>query len=491
MSQYMDLSLEVLHQKLVDGELTATQLVEELFEHIEEKEEALKAFITLDKEYALQKAKEVDEKGIDSNNILSGIPVAYKDNIVTKDMPTTAASLMLKDFYSVYDATVVEKLDGKDMIPVGKTNMDEFAMGASTETSYYKQTTNAWNHDYVPGGSSGGSAAAVAAGDVPVALGSDTGGSIRQPAAFNGVVGMKPTYGRVSRYGLIAFASSLDQIGPITRNVRDNAHVLNAICGVDEHDYTSASVEVPDFTAKIGESIKGLRIGIPKEYMAEGISEEMNKAIQNAVKVLQEQGAIVEEVSLPHAHYGVAVYYVQASAEAASNLSRFDGIRYGYRAENVKELEDVYVKSRSEGFGDEVKRRIMVGTYSLSADNFDEKYQKASQVRTLICQDFEKVFKDYDLILAPTTPKAAFKFGENTDPVDMYMCDILTIPTNLAGLPGMSIPCGFNHEGLPLGMQLIGRPFDETTMYQVAAAFEDATEFHNQFPTTGGHVSCN
>lgn len=474
-------SLLQLHEMLVNKEITSEQLVKAYIERIEATDETMRSFLTLNKEQALEQARKIDEEGIKEEEYLKGIPVGIKDNIVTKDLRTTAASKMLENFVPVYDATVMEKLYQAGMIPVGKLNMDEFAMGASTETSHFQQTVNAWDHTKVPGGSSGGSAAAVAARQIPCALGSDTGGSVRQPSSFNGVVGMKPTYGRVSRYGLIAFASSLDQIGAITKTVEDNALLLNAICGPDEKDYTSARVEVPDFTAKIGQNIAGMKIGVPKEFMSDAVSAEVKEKVQEAMKQFEALGATVEEVSLPYAPYGISVYYVQACAEAASNLSRFDGIRYGYRAENVENLEDVYVKSRSEGFGDEVKRRIMIGTYSLSAGNFDAHYKKASQVRTLICEDFAKVLKEYDVILAPTSPTPAFTIGEVQDPVAMYTSDLLTIPVNLAGLPSMSIPCGFV-DGLPVGMQIIGRPFDEATIYQVASAFEKATDFHLEKP---------
>lgn len=474
-------SLLQLHEMLVNKEITSEQLVKAYIERIEATDETMRSFLTLNKEQALEQARKIDEEGIKEEEYLKGIPVGIKDNIVTKDLRTTAASKMLENFVPIYDATVVEKLYQAGMIPVGKLNMDEFAMGASTETSHFQQTVNAWDHTKVPGGSSGGSAAAVAARQIPCALGSDTGGSVRQPSSFNGVVGMKPTYGRVSRYGLIAFASSLDQIGAITKTVEDNALLLNAICGPDEKDYTSARVEVPDFTAKIGQNIAGMKIGVPKEFMSDAVSTEVKEKVQEAMKQFEALGATVEEVSLPYAPYGISVYYVQACAEAASNLSRFDGIRYGYRAENVENLEDVYVKSRSEGFGDEVKRRIMIGTYSLSAGNFDAHYKKASQVRTLICEDFAKVLKEYDVILAPTSPTPAFTIGEVQDPVAMYTSDLLTIPVNLAGLPSMSIPCGFV-DGLPVGMQIIGRPFDEATIYQVASAFEKATDFHLEKP---------
>ncbi|WP_152411688.1 Asp-tRNA(Asn)/Glu-tRNA(Gln) amidotransferase subunit GatA [Catellicoccus marimammalium] len=481
MMNVLNSSLLQLHEMLVNKEITSEQLVKAYIERIEATDETMRSFLTLNKEQALEQARKIDEEGIKEEEYLKGIPVGIKDNIVTKDLRTTAASKMLENFVPVYDATVMEKLYQAGMIPVGKLNMDEFAMGASTETSHFQQTVNAWDHTKVPGGSSGGSATAVAARQIPCALGSDTGGSVRQPSSFNGVVGMKPTYGRVSRYGLIAFASSLDQIGTITKTVEDNALLLNAICGPDEKDYTSARVEVPDFTAKIGQNIAGMKIGVPKEFMSDAVSTEVKEKVQEAMKQFEALGATVEEVSLPYAPYGISVYYVQACAEAASNLSRFDGIRYGYRVENVENLEDVYVKSRSEGFGDEVKRRIMIGTYSLSAGNFDAHYKKASQVRTLICEDFAKVLKEYDVILAPTSPTPAFTIGEVQDPVAMYTSDLLTIPVNLAGLPSMSIPCGFV-DGLPVGMQIIGRPFDEATIYQVASAFEKATDFHLEKP---------
>ena len=415
-------------------------------------------------------AKAIDLKGITESNPLAGIPIGIKDNIVTKDILTTAGSKMLHNFDPIYDATVMDKVYQADMIPVGKLNMDEFAMGGSTETSYFKKTKNAWDQTKVPGGSSGGSASAVAAGQVPVSLGSDTGGSIRQPAAFNGIVGLKPTYGRVSRFGLIAFASSLDQIGPLTRNVKDNALALNAISGYDEKDGTSAGVSVPDFTADLTGDIKGMKIALPKEYLGEGVQPDVREAVLKAAETFKSLGATVEEVSLPHSKYGVAVYYIIASSEASSNLQRFDGIRYGYRSDNVQNLEDVYVNSRSEGFGTEVKRRIMLGTFSLSAGYYDAHFKKAGQVRTLIKQDFENVFADYDLIIGPSTPTVAFGLGENiNDPITMYMNDILTIPVNLAGLPGMSIPAGFS-EGLPVGLQIIGKHFDEHTMYKAAYA---------------------
>ena len=482
MTKLYDKSLTELHNLLVSKEITATDLTKATLDRIKETEGEVESFITISDEKALELAKGIDLKGITESSPLAGIPIAIKDNIVTKDILTTAASKMLYNFNPIYDATVMDKVYQADMIPVGKLNMDEFAMGGSTETSYFKKTKNAWDQTKVPGGSSGGSAAAVAAGQVPLSLGSDTGGSIRQPAAFNGIVGMKPTYGRVSRFGLIAFSSSMDQIGPLTRNVQDNALALNAISGFDAKDGTSSGISVPDFTAGLTGDIKGMKIALPKEYLGEGVDAGVREAILKAAETFKSLGATVEEVSLPHSKYGVAVYYIIASSEASSNLQRFDGIRYGYRSENVETLEDVYVNSRSEGFGVEVKRRIMLGTFSLSAGYYDAYFKKAGQVRTLIKRDFDQVFADYDLIIGPSSPTVAFGLGENiNDPITMYMSDILTIPVNLAGLPGMSIPAGFS-EGLPVGLQIIGKHFDENTMYKAAYAFEQATDFHTKKP---------
>lgn len=486
MTNLYDKSLVELHNLLASREITATDLTHATFERIKETEPKVDSFITLNEEKALDLAKAIDLKGITGSNVLAGIPIGIKDNIVTKDLRTTAASKMLYNFEPIYDATVMDKIYQSDMIPVGKLNMDEFAMGGSSETSYFKTTKNAWDHTKVPGGSSGGSAAAVAAGQIPVSLGTDTGGSIRQPAAFNGIVGMKPTYGRVSRYGLIAFSSSLDQIGPLTRNVEDNAYTLNAISGFDAQDGTSSGRLVPDFTAKLTGDVKGMKIALPKEYLGEGIQPEIKEAILKAADTYRKLGATVEEVSLPHSKYGVAAYYIIASSEASSNLQRFDGIRYGYRSENIDTLEDVYVNSRSEGFGMEVKRRIMLGSFSLSSGFYDAHFKKAGQVRTLIKQDFDNVFNDYDLIIGPTAPNVAYGLGENiANPLAMYLSDLLTIPVNLAGLPGMSIPAGFS-EGLPVGLQIIGKHFDEQTMYQAAYAFEQATDFHTKKPVILG-----
>lgn len=476
-------TVEELHELLVKKEVTAQEIVKAVFTRINETEDKIGAFITLTEEEALEQARKVDEEGIDPSNILSGIPIGIKDNIVTNGTRTTAASKILEDFVPIYDATVTKKIKEANMISVGKLNMDEFAMGGSTETSYYKKTRNPWNLDKVPGGSSGGSAAAVAAGQIPVSLGTDTGGSIRQPAAFNGIVGMKPTYGRVSRFGLIAFGSSLDQIGPFTRTVKDNALVLNAISGHDASDSMSYEGDVPDFTAGIESGVKGMKIGVPTEYLNEkGLEEGVKKAVLKAIDTFKSLGAIVEEVSLPHSKYGVPAYYIIASSEASSNLQRFDGVRYGYRSPEAKTLDEVYVKSRTEGFGMEVKRRIMLGTFSLSSGFYDAHFKKAGQARTLIRQDFDNVFKDFDLIVGPTTPTTAFGIGEQIDdPIAMYLSDILTVPVNLAGVPAISIPCGFSND-LPVGLQLIGKHFDEETIYKAAYAFEQATDFHKEKP---------
>jgi len=483
---FFNQDLTSLHADLVNKKLSAEELTKATFENLKQTDAKIDSFLNLNEDAALATAKALDAKGINADNVLAGIPVGVKDNIVTKDLTTTAASKMLENFVPVYNATVVDKMTQNDMIIVGKTNMDEFAMGGSTENSAFKVTKNPWDVSRVPGGSSGGSAAAVAAGIVPVAYGSDTGGSIRQPSSFNGIVGMKPTYGRVSRWGLIAFGSSLDQIGPMTRTVKDNAAALNLIAGNDVHDGTSSEREVPDFTAGLDGDIKGMKIALPKEYMDEGIDPKVREVIKAAVKQFEALGATVEEVSLPHSRYGVSAYYIIASSEASSNLQRFDGIRYGFRAQDVKNLEDVYVRSRSEGFGDEVKRRIMLGTFSLSAGYYDAYFHKAGQVRTLIINDFDKVFEDYDLIIGPTAPTPAFKIGDEiSDPITMYMNDVLTIPVNLAGLPGMSIPAGFA-DGMPVGLQLIGKSFDESTLYKAGYAFEQATDFHQATPDLGG-----
>ncbi|ELK23102.1 MULTISPECIES: Asp-tRNA(Asn)/Glu-tRNA(Gln) amidotransferase subunit GatA [Anoxybacillus] len=480
-----DYRVSELHSLLHKKEISVSDLVDESFKRIAEVEEKVQAFLTLNEEQARMKAKELDEKlGTEKEfGLLFGMPIGIKDNIVTKGLRTTCASKILYNFDPIYDATVVERLNEADAVTIGKLNMDEFAMGSSTENSGFQLTRNPWDLERVPGGSSGGSAAAVAAGEVPFALGSDTGGSIRQPAAFCGVVGLKPTYGRVSRYGLVAFASSLDQIGPITRTVEDNAYLLQVISGLDPMDSTSANVDVPDYVSALTGDIQGLKIAVPKEYLGEGVSDEVRQSVLQALKVLESLGATWEEVSLPHSKYALATYYLLASSEASANLARFDGVRYGYRTDNAKSLMEMYKQTRSEGFGNEVKRRIMLGTFALSSGYYDAYYKKAQKVRTLIKQDFENVFEKYDVIIGPTTPTPAFKIGEKTsDPLTMYANDILTIPVNLAGVPGISIPCGFV-DGLPVGLQIIGKHFDESTIYRVAHAFEQATDYHKQKPT--------
>lgn len=478
---YFEHDLASLHEHLVNKEITATELTEATLDNIAATDEQLQAFISTNPDEALAQAKLIDEKG-KFDNVLTGIPVGLKDNLATKGIQTTGASHILEGFKPIYNATVVEKLFNNGSVSVGKTNMDEFAMGGSTETSYYKKTTNAWDHSKVPGGSSGGSASAVAGGQVPFALGSDTGGSIRQPAAFNGIVGMKPTYGRVSRWGLFAMASSLDQIGPFTRTVQDNAAVLSAIAGFDAHDSTASQREVPDFSKKLTGDVKGLKIAVPKEYFGEGIDPKVAQQVKAAIAQLEALGATVDEVSLPHTKYGVAAYYIIMSSEASSNLQRYDGVRYGFRADDVKNLEDLYVKTRSEGFGDEVKRRIMLGTFSLSAGAYDAFFKKAAKIRTLLIEDFNKVFEKYDVIVGPTAPTVAYGLGEEVDdPTAMYLADVLTIPVNLAGLPGLSVNAGFV-DGLPVGLQIIGKPFDEQTVYQTGYAYEQASHLFDQQP---------
>lgn len=479
-----DHKLPELQQMLENKEIKVADLVDESYKRISEVDEQINAFITLDEERARKKAAELDEalaSGKERGSLF-GMPIGIKDNIVTKDVKTTAGSRMLENFLPFYEATVMEKLNAADAIMIGKQNLDEFSMGSSNETSYFNQVKNPWNTEYVPGGSSGGSAAAVAAGEVPFSIGSDTGGSIRQPAAYCGVVGMKPTYGRVSRFGLIAFASSLDTVGTLTRTVEDSAYLLQAISGVDHRDSTSLH-ETPDFLSGLKEGVKGLKIAVPKEFLGEGVQEDVKESIYAALKVLEEQGATWEEVSLPHVNYSLSTFYILASAEATTSLARYDGIRYGYRSENARTLDEIYKLSRAEGFGEEVKRRLLFGTYVLSAGNYEVYYRKAQQVRTLIKQDFENVFSSYDIVIGPTTPTPAFKIGTKfDDPKTMYANDILTTPINLAGVPAISVPCGFSN-GLPLGLQIIGKQFDEKTVYRVAHAFEQATDYHKQKPT--------
>ncbi|MDT0161098.1 MULTISPECIES: Asp-tRNA(Asn)/Glu-tRNA(Gln) amidotransferase subunit GatA [Bacillus] len=479
-----DHKVSELHELLHKKEISVSDLVEQSFNRIGEVDSQVGAFLTLNEEEARRQAKRLDEKlgTEESKGLLFGMPIGIKDNIVTKGLRTTSASKILEDFDPIYNATVMDHLHNAETITIGKLNMDEFAMGSSNENSGFGNVRNPWNLEKVPGGSSGGSAAAVAAGEVPFALGSDTGGSIRQPASYCGVVGLKPTYGRVSRFGLVAFASSLDQIGPITRNVEDNAYLLQAISGLDPNDSTSADVPVDHYAGALTGDVKGLRIAVPKEYLAEGVDEEVRQSVLDALKVLENLGAVWEEVSLPHSKYALAAYYLLSSSEASANLARFDGVRYGYRSPDAETLMELYKKSRAQGFGDEVKRRIMLGTFALSSGYYDAYYKKAQKVRTLIKKDFEEVFQSYDVIIGPTAPTPAFNIGENIDdPLTMYANDILTIPVNLAGAPAISVPCGYSN-GMPLGLQIIGKYFDESTIYRTAHAFEQATDFHKQKP---------
>lgn len=483
-----DIKVCQLKEKINKREVSCEEVINYYFDWIESIEGKVDSFITLNKENALEDARRVDKKIKNNEQVgsLAGIPVAVKDNILTKGLKTTCGSKMLENFVSPYDATVVERLKKQGAIIVGKTNMDEFAMGSSTETSYFKTTKNPYDLDRVPGGSSGGSAAAVASCEVPLALGSETGGSIREPASFCGVVGLKPTYGLVSRYGVVAFASSLDQVGPFARNAEDCALLLNAIEGLDEKDSTSINIEKVDYISKLNGEIKGLKVALPKEYFVDGIDEDIKEKTMEAIKVLENMGATVEEVSLPHTEYALACYYIIATAEASSNLSRFDGVRFGYRNEDYSSLEELYIKSRSEGFGEEVKRRIMLGTYALSSGYYDAYYNKAQRVRTLIIEDFKRVFGKYDIIVSPTTPVLPFKVGENIDdPLKMYMCDLLTVSVNLAGLCAVSVPCGYI-EGLPVGLQIIGDKFQEEKILNTAYAYEKNRGFDLRIPDLRG-----
>ena len=462
-----------LHDKLVNKEISSVELTKALYERIDAVEDQVKAYVTLDKENALAQAAKVDAMIAAGEKIapLAGIPGAIKDNICTKGLLTTCSSKMLANVVPIYDAHVIKKLRAEETIFLGKTNMDEFAMGSTTESSYFQATHNPWNLDRVPGGSSGGSAAAIAAGEAIWTLGSDTGGSIRQPASFNGCVGIKPTYGRVSRYGCVAFASSLDQIGPITRDVTDAATVLNTICGKDEHDSTSLPVEVPDFTKALRQDVKGLRIGLPKEYYGEGLDPKVHAELKKAIAQYEAMGAEIVEISLPHTEYAVITYYIIAPAEASANLARYDGVRYGFRAANATSAPEMTTLSRTEGFGAEVKRRIMLGTYVLSSGYYDAYYKKAMQVRTLIRRDFDSAFEKCDVILAPTSPVVAYPIDGKMDPLSIYMLDVYTIPVNMAGLPGISVPCGFA-DGMPVGMQLLAPAFAEARLLAVCHAVE-------------------
>ena len=475
-----ELTVHELQEKLKNKELTIKEITEAYINRINEKEKDVQAFVTELTDETKKSAEEIQSK-LENGEItgeFSGIPIGIKDNICTKGIKTTCSSRMLENFVSPYDATVMEKINNENMIDLGKLNMDEFAMGGSTEYSYFHPTRNPWNLNKVPGGSSGGSAAAVASNMVPWALGSDTGGSIREPASFCGVVGLKPTYGLVSRYGLVAFASSLDQIGPITKDVQDAAMLLNIIAGHDKKDTTSTDRPKVDYTKALKNDVKGLKIGVPKEFFGEGINEEVKEQLQKAIETYKELGAEVEEFSLDIAQYALATYYIIACAEASSNLGRFDGIRYTYRTKEFKSLKEIYKKSRSEGFGPEVKRRIILGTYVLSSGYYDAYYKKAQQVRTLVMNEFNKGFEKYDVILTPTSPTVAFDIGsKSNNPLEMYLADICTVSINIAGLPGISIPCGVDKEGMPVGMQLIGNKFCEETILNAAYTFEQKIKF--------------
>ncbi len=479
-----DLTVHELVEKLKNKELTSVEITKAYTDRIKEKESDVQAFVTTLEDDAMKKAEEIDSKRAEGkeNSDFAGIPIGIKDNICTKGVKTTCSSKMLENFVSPYDATVIEKINNEGMINLGKLNMDEFAMGASTEYSAFHKTHNPWNLGTVPGGSSGGSAAAVASCEVPWALGSDTGGSIRQPASFCGVVGLKPTYGLVSRYGLVAFASSLDQIGPITKDVRDNAMLLNLIVGHDEKDTTSIERPKVDYTKALKGDVKGLKIGVPKEYFGEGINPEVKAKLEEAIETYKKLGAIVEECSLDIAEYALATYYIIACAEASSNLGRFDGIRYGYRAKDYSNLRELFKNSRTEGFGEEVKRRIILGTYVLSSGYYDAYYKKALAVRTLVKKEFDRVFEKYDVLLTPTSPNVAFEIGtKSNNPLEMYLADICTVSVNIAGLPGISIPCGVNSQGMPIGMQLIGDRFSEETLLNTAYTFEQEYKFREKY----------
>ncbi len=473
-----------LQQLLLRREVTSREITESVLRRIEEVERRIHAYITLTPEIALEQAAAADlriQKG--EAEPMTGIPVAIKDVICTQGVRTTCGSHILENFIPPYDATVTEKLKAAGAVFIGKANMDEFAMGSSTENSFYGATRNPWDLDRIPGGSSGGSAAAVAADECIVSLGSDTGGSIRQPAACCGVVGMKPTYGRVSRYGLVAFASSLDQIGPFSKDVRDTALLLNAIAGHEPRDSTSVDLPVPDYTQALADDVRGMVLGVPRETFGQGVDPEVAGSVMEAIEVLKKLGAKTVDVSLPHSDYALAVYYIIAPCEASSNLARYDGVKYGFRAPGTEDLLDMYQETRWQGFGAEVKRRIMLGTYALSAGYYDAYYLKASRVRTLIRKDFEEAFKKCDVLILPTAPTPAFRVGEKVDdPLQMYLSDIFTIPCNLAGLPGLSLRCGFTGEGLPIGLQILGNFFQEEKILRVAWAFEQNTEHHRRKP---------
>ncbi len=478
------LTLHEASEKLRRREISSVELTEAVLQRIAATDDRVRAYLTLARDSAMEQAKQADARlasGQPSSPLL-GVPLAVKDNFLTQGLRTTCASKILGDFMPPYDATAVAKLRAAGAVIVGKTNLDEFAMGSSAENSAFFPTCNPWNLQRIPGGSSGGSAAAVAADQCIAALGTDTGGSIRQPAACCGVVGLKPTYGRVSRYGIIAFASSMDQVGPMTKDTRDSALLLQALAGHDPADSTSSNHAVADYSAALTGEVKNLRIGVPKEYFVGGMQPEVEKSVREAIRQFEQAGAKIEEISLPHTEYAVAVYYIVATAEASSNLARYDGMRFGHRAD-AKDLTETYMISRDEGFGSEVKRRIMLGTYVLSAGYYDAYYLKAQRVRRLIKEDFDNAFKRCDVIVTPTAPTTAFKIGEKTsDPLQMYLSDIYTISINLAGLPALSLPCGLDNNNLPIGLQIIGKHFDEATVLRVADSYEQETNWHNQKP---------
>ncbi|NQY51565.1 MAG: Asp-tRNA(Asn)/Glu-tRNA(Gln) amidotransferase subunit GatA [Piscirickettsiaceae bacterium] len=480
-------TLSELSKSLHNGNLSSVELTQYYLDLIKIHNGRLNAFITVNEENAMIQAQVADQRLQQGTaGILTGIPIAHKDIFCTKGVRTSCASKMLDKFIAPYDATIVEKINAAGMVTLGKTNMDEFAMGSSNETSFYGKVRNPWNTSHVPGGSSGGSAAAVAAGLTPIATGTDTGGSIRQPASLCNLTGLKPTYGRISRYGMIAFASSLDQAGPMAKNARDAAMLLNTMAGFDRRDSTSVNCNVPDYTANLDESIEGLTIGLPKEYFDDALDNDIATTIENAIKIYESIGAIIKEVALPNTKLAIPTYYIIAPAECSSNLSRMDGVRFGHRCEDPKDLTDLYERSRGEGFGEEVKRRIMIGTYALSAGYYDTYYLKAQQCRHLISNDFQQVFNDVNVIMCPTTPTTAFKFGEKmNDPVSMYLADIYTISANLAGLPSISIPANFLNN-LPIGMQIIGNYFDESYLLNIANRYQQITAWHQKIPNTYG-----
>ncbi len=476
-------SLSELSAALHSGEITSVELTQHYIDRIKTHNDTINAFITLTEESAIEQARAADiQLQNKTAGKLTGIPLAHKDIFCTEGIRTSCASKMLDNFIAPYNATVVEKLNQAGMVTLGKTNMDEFAMGSSNETSFYGPVKNPWGTDRVPGGSSGGSAAAIAARLAPIATGTDTGGSIRQPASLCNLTGLKPTYGRISRYGMIAFASSLDQAGPMAHSAEDAALLLNVMAGFDERDSTSLEREVPDYSTTLNDSLEGLRIGLPKEFFSEGLDPKVAEVVNAAIKIYESLGATVKEITLPNSDLAVPTYYVVAPAECSSNLSRMDGVRFGHRCEDPKDLNDLYERSRGEGFGEEVKRRIMIGTYALSAGYYDAYYLKAQKCRRLISDDFKQAFNDVDVIMGPTTPTTAFKLGDKTDdPVAMYLADIYTISTNLAGLPGMSIPAGFV-DGLPVGLQLIGNYFEESRLLNIAHRYQQVTDWHQQTP---------